>query len=60
MRAGGGHPRRHDTIVVTYYSASAKDLLLRQYEDLPARLEAENVDADIPWLYGLQLDFQLK
>jgi hypothetical protein len=49
-----------DTIVVTYYNAPDKDLLASQYEDLPARLAAENVDPHIPWLYGLQLDFRFK
>ena len=50
----------HDTIVVTYYNAPDRDLLSSQYEDLPARLAAENVDPHIPWLYGLQLDFRFK
>jgi hypothetical protein len=49
-----------DTIVVTYYNAPDKDRLRGQYEDLPAKLEAENVDPHIPWLYGFQLDFRFK
>jgi hypothetical protein len=49
-----------DTIVVTYYNAPNKDLLCRQYEDLPSRLATENVDPHIPWLYGFQLDFRFK
>jgi hypothetical protein len=49
-----------DTIVVTYYNAPNTGLLRSQYEGLPARLAAENVDPHIPWLYGLQLDFRFK
>jgi len=51
---------RRDTIVVTYYNAPEKHLLCRQYEDLPDKLAAENVDPHIPWLYGFQLDFRFK
>jgi len=49
-----------DTIVVTYYNAPDRDLLASQYEDLPTKLAAEEVDPHIPWLYGLQLDFRFK
>jgi len=49
-----------DTIVVTYYNAPNKDVLSRQYKDLPDRLERENVDPHIPWLYGFKLDFRFK
>ncbi len=49
-----------DTIVVTYYNAPNTDMLRNQYEGLPAKLAAENVDPHIPWLYGLQLDFRFK
>lgn len=49
-----------DTIVVTYYNAPNKEVLCRQYEDLPAKLAAENVDPHIPWLYDFQLDFRFR
>jgi hypothetical protein len=49
-----------DTIVVTYYNAPNADLLRGQYEGLPAKLAAQNVDPHIPWLYGFQLDFRFK
>jgi hypothetical protein len=50
----------HDTIVVTYYNAPNKNLLCRQYQDLPSRLAAENVNPRIPWLYDFKLDFRFK
>ena len=49
-----------DTIVVTYYNAPNEELLRAQYENLPAKLEAEGVDPRIPWLYGFQLDFRFR
>ena len=49
-----------DRIVVTYYNAPNPDLLRSQYEGLPEKLIAENVDPRIPWLYGFQLDFRFK
>jgi hypothetical protein len=49
-----------DRIVVTYYDAPQKELLRNQYEGLPEKLRAENVDPRIPWLYGFQLDFRFK
>ena len=51
---------RGDTIVVTYYNAPNVERLRKQYEGLPARLQAEGVDPRIPWLYGLRLDFRFK
>lgn len=49
-----------DTIVVTYYNAPNADLLKLQYENLPKKLEKENVDPHIPWLYDFKLDFRFK
>jgi hypothetical protein len=49
-----------DTIVVTYYNAPNTPLLRQNYEGLPAKLKAENVDPHIPWLYDFQLDFRFK
>jgi hypothetical protein len=46
-----------DTILVTYYNAPASDNLRQNYENLPAKLEAEGVDPRVPWLYGFKLDF---
>ncbi len=49
-----------DTIVVTYYNAPDANLLRRHYECLPAKLQAENVEPRIPWLYDFKLDFRFK
>jgi hypothetical protein len=46
-----------DTIVVTYYNAPNADILRCQYEGLPNKLRAENLDPRIPWLFGYKLDF---
>jgi hypothetical protein len=49
-----------DTIVVTYYNAPNVELLQPQYEGLPAKLEAQNINPRIPWLYNFKLDFRFK
>ena len=50
----------HDTIVVTYYNAPNVDQLRSHYEDLPSRLEQENIRPEIPWLYDYRLDFRFR
>jgi hypothetical protein len=56
-----GDIRVHDdTIVVTYYNAPNVEELRSHYEDLPAKLEADQVDPHIPWLYNFKLDFRFK
>lgn len=50
----------HDTIIVTYYNAPNAALLQQHYEDLPTKLQAENVAPEIPWLYGFKLDFRFR
>ena len=49
-----------DTIVVTYYNAPNVDQLRPHYEQLPERLQRENVDPHIPWLYNFKLDFRFR
>ncbi len=49
-----------DTSVVTYYNAPDANLLSRHYERLPTKLQAENVNSRIPWLYDFKLDFRFK
>ena len=49
-----------DTIVVTYYNAPNADQLREHYEDLPAKLEAQNISPEVPWLYGYKLDFRFR
>lgn len=49
-----------DTIVVTYYNAPNVQLLREHYEHLPAKLNAQKVNPQIPWLYNFKLDFRFK
>jgi hypothetical protein len=46
-----------NTILVTYYNAPDADRLREHYENLPAKLRAEEIDPRVPWLYGFELDF---
>jgi hypothetical protein len=59
VRRAIGHT---SAFVVTYYNAPKTHLepLRKQYEGLPAKLQAEGVDPRIPWLYNFQLDFEFK
>lgn len=50
----------HDTVLVTYYNAPNVDLLRQHYENLPDKLQQENVDPRMPWLYDYKLDFRFK
>jgi hypothetical protein len=49
-----------DTIWVTYYNAPNAAQLREHYEDLPAKLEAQNIRPEVPWLYGYKLDFRFR
>jgi hypothetical protein len=49
-----------DTIVVTYYNAPNADSLRCHYEGLPKKLQAENLNPAIPWLYNYKLDFRFR
>ena len=49
-----------DTIVVTFYNAPNVELLRAHYENLPAKLQHQSVDPQIPWLYNFKLDFRFK
>jgi hypothetical protein len=55
VRAVDGH-----TIQVTYYNAPEAERLRHYYEDLPAKLKAEQIDPRIPWLFGFKLDFRFR
>ena len=50
----------HNTIVVTYYNAPHADRYRHHFEGLPDKLNAENIDPRIPWLYNYPLDFRFK
>lgn len=49
-----------DAIVVTYYNAPNVERLRDQYEGLSDRLQGENINPQIPWLYGFKLDFRFR
>ncbi len=49
-----------DTILVTYYNPPHADLLQQHYQGLPEKLQAQNVDPRVPWLYNFKLDFRFK
>jgi hypothetical protein len=50
----------HDSILVTYYNAPNADRLQSHYEGLPQKLQNDNVNPQIPWLYGYKLDFRFR
>jgi hypothetical protein len=50
----------NETIVVTYYNAPNSDVLRAHYEELPEKLEKENVKPEVPWLYNYKLDFRFR
>ena len=47
-----------DTVIVTYYNATNVELLRKSYTDLSEKLEKEDVDPRVPWLYNHKLDFR--
>jgi len=49
-----------NTIVVTYYNAPDAERLRSHYAGLPDKLQAENINPRIPWLYDYQLDFRFR
>jgi hypothetical protein len=50
----------NDTILVTYYNAPNAALLRQHYEDLPNKLQHDNIDPRIPWLFNFKLDFRFR
>ena len=51
---------RGDKIVVTFYRPPNIPELQREYENLPEKLERENINPRIPWLYNYKLDFRFR
>ena len=49
---------KHDTVIVIFYNAPNVEQLKVHYENLPEHLQSEHIDPQIPWLYGLKLDFR--
>lgn len=50
----------HDRIIVTFYNAPDAERLATHYQDLPDKLAQENIDPNVPWLYGYKLDFHFR
>ncbi len=51
---------QEDTIIVTYYNAPNASQWRTHYENLPHRLREENINPQVPWLYGFKLDFRFR
>lgn len=51
---------KKDTIIVTCYNAPEVEFLKQQYENLPQKLESENIDPRVPWLYNFKVDFRFR
>jgi len=49
-----------DTIIVTYYNAPLESHLRAHYENLPHKLREQNINPQVPWLYGFKLDFRFR
>jgi hypothetical protein len=49
-----------DVITVTYYNAPNAESLRTHYEELPAKLAADGISPEIPWLYNYKLDFRFR
>ena len=49
-----------DKIVVTYYNAPNSERLKTYYQNLPEKLEKENIGPRVPWLYNYKLDFRFR
>jgi len=51
---------KDDKIIVTYYGVPEKLGLKKHYENLPQKLENENINPKVPWLYEYKVDFRFK
>lgn len=51
---------KNDTIIVTMYNVPEHLNLAQHYTGLPQRLEKEEVNPKIPWLFDLKVDFRFK
>lgn len=51
---------KDNTIIVTFYNASNLESLKSHYENLPAKLQAEGIAPNVPWLYDFKIDFRFK
>jgi hypothetical protein len=51
---------KDDKIIVTYYGVPEKIGLRKYYENSPQKLEKENINPKVPWLYDYKVDFRFK
>jgi hypothetical protein len=51
---------QEDTVIVTYYNAPNASQWRQHYENLPHKLREENINPQVPWLYGFKLDFRFR
>lgn len=49
-----------DTILVTFYNAPNVELFREKYQNLPSKLNKQNINPRIRWLYDFKLDFCFK
>lgn len=51
---------KDDTIIVTFYRDHEKLNLQEKYQNINLKLEKENINPKIPWLFDFKLDFRFK
>ena len=51
---------KNDTIIVTFYGIPEKLGLKQHFENLPQKLENENINPRVPWLFNYAVDFRFK
>jgi hypothetical protein len=59
-QAGGGLDPVVEHFIVHPVPAPNVEQLRKHYENLEAKLAAEGISPQIPWLYGFKLDFQFR
>ena len=47
-------------VLFLHTNAPNAALLQQHYQDLPHKLQAQNIDPRVPWLYNFKLDFRFK
>ncbi len=51
---------KNDTIIVTFYGIPEKLGLKQHFENLPQKLENNNINPRVPWLFNYAVDFRFK
>jgi hypothetical protein len=60
MRFDGDIKVKGDKIIVTFYGLPDNLNLKQHYENISNKLEHENIDPKIPWLYDYKIDYRFK